>query len=190
MKKILVIRYKKSVGDTIIGTTLCESIKKKYPDARVDYLVYENLKEIFYNHRAIDNVLTLDRKAGLKGWFKTLGEIRRNKYDVIIDCRTIVITALLSFFSGAKLRIGKYHKYRFFFYHHAIKGFTEKMNQMKKYHQLLKPLGIEEVSTEYAICLKDEEKNEWKKIMEAEGIDMSKLIIPMAVNARDRKSVV
>lgn len=58
------------------------------------------------------------------------------------------------------------------------------MNQMKKYHQLLKPLGIEEVSTEYAICLKDEEKNEWKKIMEAEGIDMSKLIIPMAVNAR------
>ena len=63
MKKILVIRYKKSVGDTIIGTTLCESIKKKYPDARVDYLVYENLKEIFYNHRAIDNVLTLDRKA-------------------------------------------------------------------------------------------------------------------------------
>ena len=70
MKKILVIRYKKSVGDTIIGTTLCESIKKKYPDARVDYLVYENLKEIFYNHRAIDNVLTLDRKAGLKGWFK------------------------------------------------------------------------------------------------------------------------
>ena len=32
--------------------------------------------------------------------------------------------------------------------------------------------------------LKDEEKNEWKKIMEAEGIDMSKLIIPMAVNAR------
>ena len=56
MKKILVIRYKKSVGDTIIGTTLCESIKKKYPDARVDYLVYENLKEIFYNHRAIDNV--------------------------------------------------------------------------------------------------------------------------------------
>lgn len=67
MKKILVIRYKKSVGDTIIGTTLCESIKKKYPDARVDYLVYENLTEIFYNHRAIDNVLTLDRKAGLKG---------------------------------------------------------------------------------------------------------------------------
>ena len=49
MKKILVIRYKKSVGDTIIGTTLCESIKKKYPDARVDYLVYENLTEIFYN---------------------------------------------------------------------------------------------------------------------------------------------
>ena len=42
MKKILVIRYKKSVGDTIIGTTLCESIKKKYPDARVDYTRNEN----------------------------------------------------------------------------------------------------------------------------------------------------
>ena len=184
MKKILVIRYKKSVGDTIIGTTLCESIKKKYPDVRVDYLVYENLTEIFYNHRAIDNVLTLDRKSGVKGWFETLKEIRKNRYDVVIDCRTIVMTSLLSLFSGAKLRIGKYHKYRFFFYHHAIKGFKEKMNQMKKYHQLLKPLGIEDVTTEYAICLRDDEKLEWKKKMEAEGIDMSKLIIPMAVNAR------
>ena len=158
MKKILVIRYKKSIGDTIIGTALCESLKKKYPDSQVDYLVYENLTELFYNHRSIDNVLTLDRKAGIKGWFETLKKIRKNKYDIVIDCRTIVMTSLLSVLSGAKLRIGKYHKYRFFFYHKAIKGFKEKMNQIKKYHQLLKPLDINEVNTEYVICLKEEEK--------------------------------
>lgn len=184
MKKILVIRYKKSVGDTIIGTTLCESLKKKFPDARVDYLVYENLTELFLNHKAIDNVLTLNRKAGIKGYFKTLREIRKNKYDIIIDCRTIVITALLSLFSGAKLRIGKYHKYRHFFYHYAVKGFDRKINQIKKYHQLLKPLEIDEVITEYHVYLTEDEKNLWKKKMQEQGIDMKKLIIPMAVNAR------
>lgn len=182
--KILVVRYKKSVGDTIIGTTLCESLKKKFPDAKVDYLVYENLTAAFLNHRAIDEVLTLDRKAGLKGYFRTLMQIRKNKYDVVIDCRSIVITAMLSLFSGAKLRIGKYHKYRFFFYHQAIKGFSEKMNQIKKYHQLLKPLGIDEITTEYVICLTDEEKSIWRKKMKACGIDMKRLVIPMAVTGR------
>lgn len=187
MKRILVIRYKKSVGDTIIGTALCESLKKKYPDSQVDYLVYENLTKLFYNHRSIDNVLTLDRKAGIKGWFETLKKIRKNKYDIVVDCRTIFVTAIFSFLSGAKQRIGKYHKYLQYFYTDSIGGFKGKENQIDqivKYHRLLKPLDINEVNTEYVICLKEEEKIEWRNRMEAEGIDMSKLIIPMAVNAR------
>lgn len=98
MKRILVIRYKKSIGDTIIGTTLCESIKKKYPNSQVDYLVYENLTELFYSHRTIDNVLTLNRKSGVKEYLKLLKKIRKNKYDIVIDCRTLFLTAMFSFF--------------------------------------------------------------------------------------------
>lgn len=102
MKRILVIRYKKSIGDTIIGTALCESLKKKYPDSQVDYLVYENLTELFYNHRSIDNVLTLNRKSGVKGYLKLLKKIRKNKYDIVIDCRTLFLTAMFSFFFRSK----------------------------------------------------------------------------------------
>lgn len=184
MKKFLVIRYKKSVGDTIIGTTLCEDLKKKYPDSEVHYLVYENLTELFLNHKYIDKVLTLDRKKGAKDYMRLLGDIRREKYDAVVDCRSIPLTLYLTLLSGAKIKIGKYKKYRHFFYTHAIKGMNEKMNQIKKYHMMLKPLGVETVTTEYHAYLTDEEKKEWKEKMEKTGIDFSKLIVPMAVNAR------
>lgn len=184
MKKFLVIRYKKSVGDTIIGTTLCEDLKKKYPDSEVHYLVYENLTELFLNHKYIDKVLTLDRKKGAKDYMRLLGDIRREKYDAVVDCRSIPLTLYLTLLSGAKIKIGKYKKYRHFFYTYAIKGMNEKMNQIKKYHMMLKPLGVETVTTEYHAYLTDEEKKEWKEKMEKTGIDFSKLIVPMAVNAR------
>ena len=116
MKKFLVIRYKKSVGDTIIGTTLCEDLKKKYPDSEVHYLVYENLTELFLNHKYIYKVLTLNRKEGAKGYLKLLRQIRKEKYYAVIDCRSIPLTLYLTIFSGAEIKIGKYKKYRHIFY--------------------------------------------------------------------------
>lgn len=184
MKKILVIRYKKSVGDTIIGTTLCESLKKKYPESEVHYLVYENLTELFLNHKYIDKVLTMDRKKGFKDYLRLMFQIRKEKYDAVVDCRSTAITMFLIMFSGAKIKIGKYKKYRHYFYTYAIKGMNAKMNQIKKYHMMLKPLGIETVTNEYFVYLTDDEKNYWKKEMENCGIDFSRLIIPMAINAR------
>lgn len=184
MKKFLIIRYKKSVGDTIIGTTLCEDLKKKYPDSEVHYLVYENLTELFLNHKYIDKVLTLNRKEGAKGYLKLLRQIRKEKYYAVIDCRSIPLTLYLTIFSGAEIKIGKYKKYRHIFYDYAIKGMENKMNQIKKYHMMLKPLGVETVTTEYKTYLTDKEKSLWKKKMEESGIDFSRLVIPMAVNAR------
>lgn len=184
MTKFLIIRYKKSVGDTIIGTTLCEDLKKKYPDSEVHYLVYENLTELFLNHKYINKVLTLDRKKGTKDYMRLLRDIRREKYDAVVDCRSIPLTLYLTLLSGAEIKIGKYKKYIHFFYTHVIKGMDEKMNQIKKYHMMLKPLGVETVTTEYHAYLTDEEKKKWKEKMEKTGIDFSKLIVPMAVNAR------
>lgn len=186
MKKILVIRYKKSVGDTIIGSTLCESIKKYFPNEEVlvDFLVYENLLDLFKGHEYINQVLTLNRKDGIKGFWTLIKEIRKNKYDIVVDCRCIPQTVLLSIFSGASIRIGKHRRYRSWFYTTMVKGFDVKMNQIEKYHLLLKPLGIDKVTKQYHIVLGEEEKKKWKERMQAEGINFSKLVVSMVIATR------
>lgn len=186
VKKILVIRYKKSVGDTIIGSTLCESIKKYFPNEEVlvDFLVYENLVDLFKGHKYINQVLTLNRKNGVKGFLTLIKEIRKNKYDIVVDCRCIPQTVLLSILSGANTRIGKHRRYRSWFYTTMVKGLEVKMNQVEKYHLLLKPLGIQEITKQYNVVLEENEKKKWKEKMQAEGIDFNKLIVSMVVAAR------
>lgn len=185
--KYLVICYKKSVGDTIIRTTLCDSIKKKYPDSEVHYLVYKHLAELLKEHKTIDKVISFKKESGIKGifqYFKFLKEIRKNKYDIVIDCRSIFITAMITFFSKAKLTIGKYKKYRNIFYNISVKGFEKKMNQIEKYHQLLVPLEIKEYETRYTVSLSKNEIEKAREILEKHGINENKLIIPMNIVTR------
>lgn len=186
MKRVLVIRYKKSVGDTVIGSTLCESIQKYFSDDKVlvDFLVYEHLTKLFEEHKSIHQVLTLNRKEGLKGFWKLLRTIRKNKYDIVIDCRCIPQTTLLTFLSGAKIRIGKYRRYRSAFYTTMVRGFEQKMNQIEKYHLLLKPLGIQEITKEYHTPLLEGEKDIWRRRMEEAGVDFKKLVVAIVIAAR------
>lgn len=65
-----------------------------------------------------------------------------------------------------------------------VKGLEAKMNQVEKYHLLLKPLGIQEVTKQYNIVLEENEKKKWKEKMQAEGIDFNKLIVAMVIAAR------
>ena len=183
-KKILIIRNKKSVGDTILATTLCDSLKKQSPQNIVHFLVYENLSSLFEKHRSIDEVITFDRKKGIRGYVSILKKIRKEKYDAVIDFRSSGITMCLTLFSGAKIKIGKQKKYRRLVYTHTSSAFFANINQIEKYHSFLKPLGIEDVSTNYQITLGDEERDDWKEKMSTMGINFSKTIIAMAVTAR------
>lgn len=185
MKKILIIRYKKSLGDTLIVSSLSKTLKEYYNNAIIHYLVYENFSEIFENHKYIDKVVVLDRNEKIKNYLKTLFYIKKEKYDIIIDCRSIYLTSFLVLFSGAKIKIGKYNKWRQIFYDYNIKGFEKNnINQIEKYHLLLKCLKINKVSTNYNIYISQKEKKEWEIIMRNQGIDFNRLIFPMTVTGR------
>jgi len=56
MRKILVIQQK-MIGDVLVSSILPETLARAYPEARVDYLIYENtypvIKENAANYRVV-----------------------------------------------------------------------------------------------------------------------------------------
>lgn len=122
--KILVIQQKR-IGDVLTSTIISNNLKKKFPNAEVDYMCYSNCVDVLKENPNIDNIIVLPehiRKSYSK-LFRFILEIRNKKYDVVVDAYCKLETNLISYFSDAKNRISYHKGYSNFFYNHTVVRF-------------------------------------------------------------------
>ena len=101
MQKILIVRVS-SLGDVVHNMPAIADIRRRYPDARIDWLVEESfagLVELVHGvRRAIPFSLRRWRKAFTSpaNW-REIGKFKRElaaeKYDLVIDCQGLIKTA-------------------------------------------------------------------------------------------------
>lgn len=123
--KILVIQQKR-IGDVLLSTILCDNLKKKYPNAIIDFMCYPNCTDVLIDNPNIDNVIILSNKVRKSYFslFKFILKIRSSKYDILIDAYSKLETNLISIFSGAEHRISYYKWYSSLFYNHNLPRFA------------------------------------------------------------------
>ena len=107
--KVLVIRFKQ-IGDVVLTSVLCNSIKRAFPEAKVDYLVHDVSAPMLEGQPFIDALIGLsvaERKSPLK-FFRKVREIAKSNYDIIIDATSTGLEVRGSVFMSrkAKYRIG------------------------------------------------------------------------------------
>lgn len=90
-ERILINRWNEraGLGDTIIITPLFKAIKKAYPNSIVDVLVGPDNGSVLANNPFIDNIFVLP-KFSLKGIISILIPLRKNNYDIVLDCREVI----------------------------------------------------------------------------------------------------
>jgi len=115
--KILVIQQK-MIGDVLVSSIICNNLRRAYPDAQIDYLVYESTIPVLEGNPNIDNVLLFqERHRKNKREFLNLAhEIRGIKYDLIIDAYSKLESWLIVLLSGAKRKISYKKSGRTFLY--------------------------------------------------------------------------
>ncbi|MDR5793705.1 lipopolysaccharide heptosyltransferase I [Caballeronia sp. LZ008] len=101
MQKILIVRVS-SLGDVVHNMPAIADIRRRYPDAQIDWLVEESfasLVELVHGvRRAIPFSLRRWRKAFTSpaNW-REIGKFKRElaaeKYDLVIDCQGLIKTA-------------------------------------------------------------------------------------------------
>ena len=106
-RSILVVQLRR-LGDVILTTPALEALKKKYPEAKLDFLVEAPGAEAVAGHPAIDEVLVYDA-VGALGALNWALKIRARRYDWVIDFLANPRTALLTALSGAKVKAGPAH---------------------------------------------------------------------------------
>jgi heptosyltransferase-2 len=84
MRSILIIRLS-SLGDIILTTPLIQELRRKYPDARIDFVVKKEYAEIVRRFPWLSNISILDTSKGTKEIHRLNGEFRRTGYDHVLD---------------------------------------------------------------------------------------------------------
>jgi heptosyltransferase-2 len=105
-RKFLVIQTA-FIGDVILALPVVSKLKRFYPNAQVDVLVRKGNEGLLANNPHVGKILILDKTSGkYKNVKKLIGQIRKDKYDAVVNIQRYFTTGLITAFSGARVRIG------------------------------------------------------------------------------------
>jgi len=119
--KILVIQQK-MIGDVLVSSIICNNLRRAYPNAQIDYLVYESTTPVLEGNTSIDNIILFEKKhrESKKELLNLALQIRSEKYDILVDAYSKLESWLLVLFSGAKRKISYKKKGRTFLYTDSV----------------------------------------------------------------------
>ncbi|MBS7253141.1 glycosyltransferase family 9 protein [Flavobacterium branchiicola] len=185
--RILVIQQKR-IGDVLTSTIICNNLKTKFPEAKIDYMCYPNSVDVLKENPNIDTIIPLTNKVrkSIPSLFKFIFQIRKRKYDAVIDVYSKLETNLITLFSGAKYKVS-YHKwYSNVFYNHSYERFDAIKSEyglaIENRLLLLKPFISEKITdVKPKIFLKESEIEEAKKLLKSYNIDTQKPLIMFGI---------
>jgi heptosyltransferase-1 len=166
--KILVIKPS-SLGDVVHGLRVLNQIHSSFPDARIDWVIKEELAEILSASGFVTHVFIYKRRGDLKSYLKLIQEIRREKYDYILDLQGLLRSGIITFVAkrGTKLGVADGREFSTLFYTSiGEKSRKKEIHAIDKLTPFLKTLGINDFDP--ALPLKFEHsylKEETKKLL-------------------------
>ncbi len=110
MKNILVIKLR-YLGDVLLATPLLHVLHEKFHDAKLTAAVNRGTEDILNQNPDVTDVLVVDR-GSLADQVKFVRELRRRRFDCVVDLTDADRSAILSRLSGAPIRIGFNQEHR------------------------------------------------------------------------------
>lgn len=140
IRKILVIKLR-GMGDVVLSTIVLNPLKENFPDAKIDFLTEKPSNQLLEPLEEINKIIVFNRKSTFER-FLLFFKIRRNNYDLVIDLFSNPATAQITFFSGARYRLGFPYRGRKYAYNYF--GPTERniYHSADLHLKLLEELGI------------------------------------------------
>jgi heptosyltransferase-1 len=112
--RILLIKPS-ALGDVVHTLPVLVKLRARYPRARIDWLITPENAEVVRYHPALSNVVLFARRdfskrgrrwRAFRSFIALLKQIRRAKYELVIDMHGQVRSAFFTLISGARVRIG------------------------------------------------------------------------------------
>jgi len=153
VRRVLIVKLR-HLGDVLLTTPVVTNLKNQCPDAQIDFLIYQEGREILEGHPAISNLLYVDRSwkklkllQRLAREWQLLRQIRKNSYDLVINLTEGDRGAIAGVVSGASIRVGFDGGRSYFLgckkiYSHTVKQCPTPRHRVERDLDALRRIGI------------------------------------------------
>lgn len=181
------------LGDVVLGLPALRAIRKHFPDAKITVMSGTSTAAIIRLGDVADELIAVDRVklrdgnklASIAEIGRIVKDVRRRKFDLVIDLNSLYETNLLGFLSGANWRLYANRENRSL---DRLSNFVPKpppedkaMHASARYLEVLLPLGIGPDTTPFRFQPREEDLDHVERRFE-HGIDGSIGIFPGAGN--------
>jgi lipopolysaccharide heptosyltransferase II len=157
-ERILVSRMK-YIGDVVLTTPIIRSLRDACPRAHIVYLGEREAVSLLQQNPFLDEIIPFDfRRPPLLEQARVVRLLRRGKFDLAIDLFGNPRTALLTFLSGARVRVGPDRKGRGVLYTVRVRDDGKPKTAIEFHNQSLRAVGISSTAVRTEIFLTDEER--------------------------------
>lgn len=176
------------IGDVLVSSIICNNLKKAYPQARIDYLVYESTTPVLEGNPNIDQIILFKKKHRKNNlaFLKLAWQIRREQYDLVVDAYSKLESWLFVFLSGAQRKISYKKPGRSFLYTDNL-PFTAypKTNlglAIERRLSLLKPLHLDiEIDPLPKLFVTEDENKLAQKLMAEHGVNVHRKTVMISL---------
>ncbi len=148
-KRVLIVRPT-ALGDVCRTVPALVTLRRAMPEARIDWLVRDDFADAVRHHPDLDEVVTFPRRQ-LGRTLKTgraagpalrwLGDLRRRRYDVVIDLQGLFRSGLITRLTSAPRRVGYANAREF-----AWLGYNRRHAVERTMHTVDRMLGLVEAA--------------------------------------------
>ena len=160
-KNILIIKPS-SLGDIVLALPALSALRRSFPDARISWLIRPEFAPLLKNHPHLTDTILFDRKFLGKAWFHPrafasllllIRQLRRSKFDVVIDLQGLFRTASLAWLSGCKKRLGMTNarELAHIFYTHKIPQDQHCIHLVDYYLKIIRAVGVSDVGVQFVL---------------------------------------
>ena len=149
-----------SLGDIVLALPALSALRRNYPEAKITWLVRPEFSQILENHPHLTDIVLFDRKFLGKSWYKLrafgafislIRQLRRSKFDIVIDLQGLFRTASLAWLSGCKRRFGMANAREFahIFYTNKISQDQTNIHLVDYYLKIIQAVGACDIGVEF-----------------------------------------
>lgn len=106
MPKQFLILQTAFLGDVVLATALAEKLHRVYPDAAIDFMVRRGNESLLQGHPFLRQVLVFDKKNKLSSMAALIRQIRRTRYDLLVNIQRFASSGVIAALSGAREIVG------------------------------------------------------------------------------------
>jgi len=172
IRRILIIQYD-PFGDVLLNTGYLPVLRRRFPDARIEFLLCPPYDEVLADNPCLDEIITFHKKVPwydyVRERFGLFWRIYRRRYDLVIDQQSGTGSAQIAMASRARYRLGLAHVRWSFAYNLPVDVNLNQYSALIKF-DLLAPLGIDREPFELVYPIRPESQAWADRWIQSQGL--------------------